>query len=179
MSIFKKDSSFDLEEYLLKKYNLTLDRSSSFPVELQNAIKLEIEKELKKMSAFLGEFKYEIQDGCIRVPWDIDALNDRFIWMRIKYEETEKIVFTYADHNMEAEDGTVLQQDICAFLDARDWIVPPKVLEFLNTEMCIWVGKSGYAELLSETDYNAIYEKQTDGTTKELVKTNEERGMQI
>ena len=47
MSIFKKDSSFDLEEYLLKKYNLVLDRSSPGSLEFQKEIELEIEKELK------------------------------------------------------------------------------------------------------------------------------------
>ena len=38
MSIFKKDSSFDLEEYLLKKYNLVLDRSSPVSLEFQKEI---------------------------------------------------------------------------------------------------------------------------------------------
>ena len=170
MSIFKKNTSVNLEEYLLKKYNLTLDRSSAFPVELQKLIELEFEKELKKMSVFVGEFKCEIQDGCVCVPWDIDILSDRFIWMRIKYEETEKIVFTYADHNMEVEDGIVLQQDLCAFLDARDWIIPQKVLEFLNTETCVWVGRGGYAELISEREYNAIYKEQDINDLMEQLK---------
>ena len=170
MSIFKKDSSFDLEEYLLKKYNLVIDRSSPVSLEFQKEIELEIEKELKKMSAFSGEFKCEIQDGCVCVPWDIDILNDRFIWMRITYEETERIVFTYADYNMEVEDGIVLQQDLCAFLDARDWIIPQKVLEFLNTETCVWVGRGGYAELISEREYNAIYKEQDINDLMEQLK---------
>ena len=169
MSIFKRNSTFNLEKYLSEKYNLTLDRTSSFPPELQKAFEVEFEKDLKKMSAFLGEFRCEIQDGYIRVPWKIDALNDRFIWMRIKYEETEKIVFTYANHNMEVEDRIVLQQDLCAFLDAQDWILPQKVLEFLNTETCVWTGRGGYAELISERDHTAIYKEQdTDDLMEKL-----------
>ena len=75
MSIFKKDSSFDLEEYLLKKYNLVIDRSSPVSLEFQKEIELEIEKELKKTSAFSGEFKCKIQDNHIHIPQDIDTFN--------------------------------------------------------------------------------------------------------
>ena len=160
MSIFKRNSSFNLEKYLSEKYNLTLDRTSSFPPELQKAFEVEFEKELKKMSAFAGEFKCEIQEGCIRVPWDIDLFNDRFVWMRITSDETEKIVFMCEDHPMEAEDGIVLQQGLCAFLDAQDWIIPQEVLDFLSTDTCVWVGRSGYAELLPERDHNAMDTEQ-------------------
>ena len=160
MSIFKKAPSFDLEEYLLKKYNLVLDRSSPVSLELQKEIELEIEKELKKMSAFLGEFKCKIQDNHIHIPWDIDTLNDRFVWMLIIANRKEKIVFTYADHPLEVGDCSVLQQDSCEFLENGNLLVPKAMLNILNTDECIWIGRAGYAELLSAQDYDVIHTAQ-------------------
>ena len=157
MSVFKKDLSFDLDEYLLKKYNLILDRSSRVSPELQKKIELEIEKELKKMSAFSGEFRCEIQDSHIHIPWNIDTSKEIFVWMLTVANKKEKIVFTYADRQMDVGDGSVLQQDTCRFSEKGDWIIPKTVLEFLNTNECVWIGSGGYAELLSVKDHDAMH----------------------
>ena len=161
--------SFDLDKYLKEKYNLVLDRSCRVSPEFQEAIRIELEKELK-MNVFAGVFVCDIENGRIRIPWNIDVSEEQLIWLLIKTDKKEKIVVTYSKDYTDKEDCEVLKQGTCELYENGDWILPDPVLNVIGCERCVWVGRSRFSELMSERDHEAMNsETNTDALKKQLL----------
>lgn len=156
MSALNNDPFRDSGEYFSENNNLIIDRSRRLSPELQKKVEITIEKYLNKKSAFIGEYKYDIQNGCIHIPWNIDIVNDKFIWMSIKNEQKEKIIFTYEDCNINTDNCVVLQQEFCVFSESGEWILPKKILDLYGCTTCVWIGCSAFAELMSKQEYQNI-----------------------
>ena len=85
-----------------------------------------------------------------------NIVNDKFIWMSIKNEQKEKIIFTYEDCNINTDNCVVLQQEFCVFSESGEWILPKKILDLYGCTTCVWIGCSAFAELMSKQEYQNI-----------------------
>ncbi len=153
----EKDWSFvnkinveEKEYYFTYRLHEALEDWERFAKEMvENVIK----KEEKLKFNFGDEVKCVIQYGCVRIPWDFDVINDQFTWMIIKNGHKMKIIFTFSDCYFDIKDHNVWRQGKCEFSEYGDWILPNIVLCFLKEKSCVWVGREGFAELMTEREY--------------------------
>ncbi len=158
--IIEKESSVDSDGKPAEKIKLVPCRSSKMSPEIEETLVKELEKHFEKedkmRSAFLGIFACKIQNGRLRIPWDIDTHNDRFVWFIVKNGHEIKIVFTFSDHSIGVNDGDIWRQGDCEFSETGDWILPKIALCFIKEKNCVWVGSRGFAELMSEREYQKM-----------------------
>ncbi len=158
--IIENESSVDSYGKPVERIKLVPCRSSKMSPEMEETLLEELEKyfekENKKMSTFWGEFRCLIQHGRIHMPWDIDIINDRFVWMLIKNGHEIKIVFTFHDYSIDVNARDIWRQGDCEFSETGDWIMPQIALCFVKEKSCVWVGRAGFAELMSEREYQKM-----------------------
>lgn len=136
----------------------SLDHSPKNEPEKANEALVQIEEGMKRLTTFLGVFKCSIRDGRIHIPWTPDLSTDRLAWQWIACEDadTQKIVLTCEgqEENPDDDGSCVLQQGFCEFAKNGDWIMPLAVLDFLNTNECVWMGCYTFAELMTAEEYD-------------------------
>ena len=109
---------------------------------------------------FMGEYRCEIKEGRVAVPWCVCASEDPLCWMCLEYREgqeaRQKIILIPESNLGEVDEIAVPEKGACQFDEHDLWIIPDRILAYLNSSDCVFLGAGNHGELLTYEAYARI-----------------------
>lgn len=103
---------------------------------------------------YIGEYKYEIKNGAVKIPWKIEELkNAKWVLMKTKYDGDVYVdLFIYVLNQYSAVSEENQSQILCeGALNLSDnflWNISKEIQKYLDGNEIIFIGLGYYIQIL-------------------------------